>query len=74
MKKIFIILFFILIITTLFSVSSYAVTAPSIRITSHKYSNGDKMQNDEITDVQVGKKLQLYAVIAYGNELRKKIG
>lgn len=52
----------------LFNQFSYAATVPSPRITSHIYSVGDKMKYEEITDIHIGEKIQLYVVVAHGNE------
>ena len=68
-KKICLILIFLIIIL-FFIIDSYAVTAPSLMITTTNYSYA--IDFNEIKDIEVGQKLQLYAIIAFGNEgLRK---
>ena len=52
-----------------FNINSYAVTLPELMITSNNYAVGDKMRYDDVKDVEVEKTLQLYAVIAHGNEM-----
>lgn len=68
-KKICLILIFLIIIL-FFIIDSYAVTAPSLMITTTNYSYA--IDFNEIKDIEVGQRLQLYALIVFGNEgLRK---
>lgn len=68
-KKIICLLLVILIVFCTLNINSYAVTLPELSITSNNYSAGDKMRYDDVKDVEVEKSLQLYAVIAHGNEM-----
>ncbi len=69
-KKIILCLLIISIATPMLNISSYAVTLPALFITSSNYSVSDKMKdNNNIKEVEVGKTLQLYAVMAHGNEM-----
>lgn len=69
-KRIILLFSILLLIILPFNIKSYAVTVPELMITSNNYSVGDKMRfDDEIENVEVGKSLQLYAVIAHGNEM-----
>ena len=68
-KKIICLLVVFLMMILTFNINSYAVTLPELMITSNNYSAGDKMKYDDVNDVEVEKTLQLYAVIAHGNEL-----
>ena len=71
-KKIFCLFLVILIAILEVNITSYAVTLPELRITSNNFSVGDKMDSDnvkEINDIKVGETLQLYAVIAHGNDM-----
>lgn len=63
------ILFVILMMILTFNINSYAVTLPELMITSNNYVVGDKMRYDDVKDVEVEKTLQLYVVIAHGNEM-----
>ena len=62
-----VLVFFMMILTI--NIKSYAVTLPELRITSNSYSFGDKMRYDDIHDVEIDKNLQLYAVVAHGNDV-----
>lgn len=68
-KKIICLLVVFLMMILTFNINSYAVTLPELMITSNNYSAGDKMKYDDVNDVEVEKTLQLYAVIAHGNEM-----
>ncbi len=68
-KKIICLLLLFLMVILTFNINSYAVTLPELTITSYSYAVGDKMRYDDIKDVEVEKTLQLYAVIARGNEM-----
>lgn len=68
-KKIICLLLVILMMILTFNINSYALTLPELEITSNNYAVGDKMRYDDVKDVEVKKTLQLYAVIAYGNEM-----
>lgn len=48
---------------------SYAILLPSLCVLNNNYSAGDKIIFDEIDTIEVGRKLQLYALIEYGNDL-----
>ena len=62
------ILFFVIAIVIIsINFNSYAVTMPGLRITSNNYSAGDKMTLNEAENLEVGKTLQLYAIIGYNN-------
>lgn len=68
-KKIICLVLVILMMILTFNINSYAVTLPELMITSYNYSVGDKMRYDDVKDVEVEQTLQLYAVIAHGNEM-----
>ena len=68
-KKIICLLLVFLIIILTVNINSYAATLPELMITSNNYSVGDKMSEDDIQNVEVGKTLQLYAIIAHGNDM-----
>ncbi len=68
-KKIICLVLVILMIILTFNINSYAATLPELMITSHNYAVGDKMRYDDVKDVEVEQTLQLYAVIAHGNEM-----
>lgn len=68
-KKIICVLVVFLIIIFTINLKSYAFLPPRLMITSNNYLIGDKMQYDDVKDVEVEKTLQLYAVIAHGNEM-----
>ena len=68
-KKIICLLLVAIIMFFMFNISSYAVTLPSLRITSNNYAVGDKMNRENINEIQIGQTLQLYAVIGYGNDI-----
>lgn len=68
-KKIICLVLVILMMILTFNINSYAVTLPELRITSNNYAVGDKMRYNDVKDVKVEKTLQLYAVIAHGNEM-----
>lgn len=68
-KKIICLALVILIMILTFNTNSYAVTLPELMITSHNYAAGDKMRYDDIKEVEVEKTIQLYIVIAHGNEM-----
>ena len=65
------IILIILILTSVlnFSTKSYAVTLPELMISSNAYLDKGKMTLDEINKVEVGKTIQLYAIIAHGNDV-----
>ena len=67
-KIICIVLVFLMMILTF---NSYAITLPWLEISSYNYSNGDKMTQDENKEVEVGKTLQLYALMAYGRDFEE---
>lgn len=60
-----------LIISCAFCQKSLAISVPHLSITSTKYSVGDKVKEDnsDINEVEVGKTLQLYAIISHGNDM-----
>ena len=62
-------LLIIIMIVKLLNIKTYAATLPELSITSNKYSAGDKMNLDEINEVDVGKTLQLYAIVGHGNDV-----
>ena len=68
-KKIICLVLVILMMILTFNINSYAVTLPELMITSYNYAVGDKMRYDDVKDVEVEQTLQLYAVIAHGNEM-----
>ena len=68
-KKIICLVLVILMMILTLNINSYAVTLPELRITSANYAVGDKMTYDNIKDIEVQDTLQLYAVIAHGNEM-----
>lgn len=68
-KTIFYLVIMTLMMILFFYVKSYAVTLPEIMITSNSYSDGDKMNLEDVNNVEIGKTLQLYAVIAHGNDV-----
>ena len=68
-KKILCVLLVILMMILTFNINSYAVTLPELMITSNNYAVGDKMRYDDVKDFEVEKTLQLYAVIAHGNDV-----
>lgn len=68
-RKIFTFLSFILIVMCIFELKSCAMTLPWLSISSNKYSNGDKLGLEEINKVEVGKTIQLYSMIVYGNDV-----
>ena len=68
-KKIICLLLVILMIFLTFNVNSYAITLPELTITSSNYAVGDKMSLNEVNNVVIDKTLQLYAIMAYGNDL-----
>ena len=69
-KKI-IYLLFVIALCFLFKENVYAVTAPSLDITRFNYSSGDLKitEGDEMFKTRVGKPMQLYAIIDYGNDM-----
>ena len=68
-KKIICLVLVILMMILTFNINSYAVTLPELMITSYNYAVRDKMRYDDVKDVEVEQTLQLYAVIAHGNEM-----
>ena len=60
-----------LIISCAFCQKSLAISVPHLSITSTKYSVADKVKEDnsDINEVEVGKTLQLYAIISHGNDM-----
>lgn len=58
----------ILAIIGFFALKSYAITLPWFSISSNNYSDGDKMNLEEINTVEVDNTLQLYGMIIYGND------
>ena len=62
-------LVFLLVI--LINIKAYAITLPWLTISSYDYSNGDKMTQNETKKVEVGKALQLYALMAYGRDFEE---
>ena len=68
-KKIICLVLVTLMMILTFNINSYAVTLPELMITSYNYAVGDKMRYDDVKDVEVEQTLQLYAVIAHGNEM-----
>ena len=76
MKKIFkkiivIMIMFYLIVSCFIGQRTFAVSVPHLSITSIKYSVGNKIKDDsaEQKELKVGDTLQLYAIIAHGNDL-----
>lgn len=67
-KNICLLLVFLLMVLSI-NIKSYAVTQPELMITSNNYAAGDKMRYDNVKDVEVEETLQLYAVIAHGNDI-----
>ena len=70
-KKIIGLLLVILMMILTFNINSYASTLPWLEISSYNYSNGDKMIQNETKEVEVGKTLQLYALMAYGRDFEE---
>ena len=69
MKKKFLILICFIIVLFGLTVSSFAITAESFKITPIKYSQGDKIKTDKgVVTLREGKKLKLYAITYFGNE------
>lgn len=52
-----------------FKINAYAATLPMLGITTNEYANGDRMLDDEITEIEVEQTLQLYAIIWRGNDV-----
>ena len=70
MKKKNIILMIVLVSILLFPFKQVkAMTSPWFTTSSNKYSVGNKVNIDEITEVEVGKTLQLYGMIVHGNDV-----
>lgn len=68
-KIIFCLIFAFVILLLTINMNSYAVTLPELKITSNNYSAKDKFNLDEINHVEVENTLQLYTVIAHGNDM-----
>lgn len=66
-KRIFYLVSTLLMVMLSVNLNSYAVTMPSLRITSNSYSVDDKVTLNEVNNVEVEKTLQLYAIIGYSN-------
>ena len=61
-KRILLCLIFIMSFFT-FNLKSSALTLPYLAVTSNNYSVGDKITLEEISSIQIGNTLQLYAII-----------
>ena len=70
-KKIICLVLVILMMILTFNINSYAITLPWLEISSYNYSNGDKMTQNETKEVEIGKTLQLYALMAYGRDFEE---
>ena len=68
-KKTIIYILIILMVVFSFNIKSYAATLPYLLITSKNYSEGEKITLEEVTSIEEGKTLQLYAKLAFGNDL-----
>lgn len=68
-KKIIVLLLIISILVFIINTNSFAVTLPWFKISSNSYPDGGKLTLEEVSTVEVGKTLQLYGLIVYGNEM-----
>ena len=66
-RKILAIAIITIMFLALFIGTASALTLPALNITSNQYLVGDKMTLDEVTSVEAGKTLQLYAVLSHGS-------
>lgn len=75
MERKYIVSAIIIIIAILsFNTKSNAVTAPWLEITSKNYSQGDKITDTNIKELDEGNILQLYAIVVMGNDLHNQSG
>lgn len=68
-KKIICLVLVFFMMSLIINIKSFAITEPELVITSNNYSVGNKMEYEDEKNVKVGRTLQLYAVIAHGNDL-----
>ena len=68
-RKILAIAIITIMFLALFIGTVSAVTVPEFMITSNQYSDRSRMDDAEVRELNVDSTLQLYTVIAYGNDL-----